>query len=105
MALYHFTTKPLSRGSRNTVNAIAYRAGCALYDSQTGQTFDHREKPVQHVELVLPQDAPLWARNIQKLISEDRQKGVQALVDIVEGAEKGSIHEFGENLNLPFIGN
>ncbi|MBX9621471.1 MAG: AAA family ATPase [Alphaproteobacteria bacterium] len=88
MALYHFSAKILSRSSRNTVNALAYRAGCKLYDERTGQTFNYQKKEVQHVELVLPQDAPLWAREIQKLIAEDRQKGVQAFCNIVEGAEK-----------------
>jgi ATP-dependent exoDNAse (exonuclease V) alpha subunit len=88
MAIYHFSAKVLSRTSRNTVSAIAYRAGCELYDKQTGQTFNYGDKAVQHVELLLPKDAPLWAREIQELMSKDRQKGVQALVDIVEAAEK-----------------
>lgn len=88
MALYHFSTKTLSRSSRNTVRAIAYRAGCKLYDEGTGQTFSYEDKAVQHVELLLPKDAPGWAVEIQKLIAEDRQKGVQAFVDIVEAAEK-----------------
>ncbi|MDZ4323398.1 MAG: AAA family ATPase, partial [Alphaproteobacteria bacterium] len=74
--------------SRNTVNALAYRAGCKLYDERTGQTFNYQKKEVQHVELVLPKDAPLWARKIQNLMAEDRQKGVQAFCNIVEGAEK-----------------
>ncbi|MBY0273417.1 MAG: MobA/MobL family protein, partial [Alphaproteobacteria bacterium] len=88
MALYHFSAKVFSRSSRNTVNAIAYRAGCKLYDERTGQTFNYQKKDVQHVELVLPKDAPLWVTEIQKLIAEDRQKGVQAFCNIVEGAEK-----------------
>ncbi len=88
MALFHFTTTPLSRSSRNTVRAIAYRAGCKLYDERTGQTFNYQNKAVQHVELALPQEAPEWAKNIQDLIKMDRQKGVQALVDIVEAAEE-----------------
>jgi Ti-type conjugative transfer relaxase TraA len=87
MALYHFTTRSLSRGTRNTVNAIAYRSGCELYDSRTGQTFDHQNKAVQHVELVLPKDAPQWTVEIQNLMAEDRQKGVQDFVDVVEGSE------------------
>lgn len=87
MALYHFTTKPFSRGTRNTVRAVAYRAGCKLYDERTGETFNYQSKAVQHVELLLPKDAPLWAQDVQNLIAEDRQKGVQAFVDIVEGAE------------------
>lgn len=88
MAIYHFSAKVISRTSRNTVSAIAYRAGCELYDKQTGQTFNYGDKAVQHVELLLPKDAPLWAREIQELMSQDRQKGVQTLVDIVEAAEK-----------------
>jgi ATP-dependent exoDNAse (exonuclease V) alpha subunit len=88
MALYHFTTRPLSRSSRNTVDALAYRAGCKLYDSRTGETFDYHNKPVQHVELLLPKDAPQWAKDIQELIKTNRQEGVQALCDRVEAAEK-----------------
>ncbi|MBA3814593.1 MAG: AAA family ATPase [Alphaproteobacteria bacterium] len=88
MALYHFSAKTFSRGSRNTVSAVAYRAGCKLYNERTGQSFDYRYKDVEHVELLLPKDAPSWAVEIQKLIAEDRQKGVQAFVDIVEAAEK-----------------
>src|SRR3989338_5050390 len=88
MALFHFSAKILSRSSRNTVNVLAYRAGCKLYDERTGQTFNYKNKEVQHVELVLPKDAPLWATEIQKLIAEDRQKGVQAFCNIVENAEK-----------------
>ncbi|MBA3814264.1 MAG: AAA family ATPase [Alphaproteobacteria bacterium] len=88
MALYHFCAKIISRSSRNTVSAAAYRSGCKLYDEQTGQSFDNRSKDVEHVELLLPKDAPAWFVEIQKLMLEDRQKGVQAFVDIVESAEK-----------------
>jgi hypothetical protein len=79
MAIYHFNTKLLSRSSRNTVRYIAYRAGCELYDQKTSQTFNYEDKPVQHVELLLPKDAPIWAIEIQALMAEDRQKGVRLL--------------------------
>lgn len=88
MALYHFSAKVLSRSSRNTVGALAYRAGCKLYDDQTGKFFNYESKPVEHVELLLPKDAPEWAVEIQQLIATDRQKGLQDLCNIVEGAEK-----------------
>lgn len=88
MALYHFSAKVLSRSSRNTVGALAYRAGCKLYDEKTGLSFDYRSKPVEHVELLLPKDAPHWAVEIQQLMERDRQKGAQALCDRVEAAEK-----------------
>jgi Ti-type conjugative transfer relaxase TraA len=88
MALYHFSVKTFSRGSRNTVGAIAYRAGCKLSDGRTGETFDYRSKSVEHVELLLPKNAPEWAVEVQNLIEVDRGKGVQALCTIVESAEK-----------------
>ncbi len=88
MALYHFSAKVLSRSSRNTVRAIAYRAGCELYDWRTGEIFNYKDKPVQHVELVLPKDAPEWAVEIQKLMGENRSKGVQAFSEMAEAAEK-----------------
>jgi len=88
MALYHLSAKVLSRSSRNTVRAIAYRSGCKLYDEKTGETFNYEHKAVEHVELVLPKDAPEWAVDIQKLMTENRRQGVQAFVDKIEGAEK-----------------
>lgn len=64
MALYHFSAKVLSRSSRNTVGAVAYRAGCKLYDEKTELSFNYQKKPVEHVELLLPKDAPEWAVDI-----------------------------------------
>ena len=78
----------LSRSDRNTVKAIAYRTGTDLYDERTGKWFYHSDKDVAHVELLLPKDAPAWAKELQKEISEDRQKGVQKLSDLAEAAEK-----------------
>ncbi|MBL0941919.1 MAG: AAA family ATPase, partial [Alphaproteobacteria bacterium] len=88
MAIYHMSAKILSRSSRNTVGATAYRAGCKLIDQQTGKSFDFRSKSVQHVELLLPESAPQWAHDLQNLITGGRQGGVQKLIDLVEGAEK-----------------
>jgi Ti-type conjugative transfer relaxase TraA len=87
MALFHFTANILSRSARNTVRAVAYRAGCQLVDSQTAKIFNYKNKDVQHVELLLPNNAPSWAVEIQKTMMADRQKGIQAFVDIVESAE------------------
>src|SRR3990167_8842254 len=87
MALYHFCAKILSHSTRNTVGAVAYRAGCELLDLRTGESYDYGNKAVQHVELVVPENAPQWIRNIQDLINTDRQEGVQALTQKVEAAE------------------
>lgn len=88
MALAHTRMKMLSRGSRNTVRALAYRAGCKLYDEQTGEVFDYRKKDVHHVELLIPNDAPEWTQDLKNLIVQDRQKGVQQFSDLCEQAEK-----------------
>jgi MobA/MobL family len=88
LALYHATIRYLSRSNRNTVKAVAYRTGTDLYDAKTGQWFYHSDKNVAHVEILLPKDAPLWAKELQKEISENRQKGVQKFSDLVEQAEK-----------------
>ncbi|OJW49632.1 MAG: hypothetical protein BGO67_03760 [Alphaproteobacteria bacterium 41-28] len=87
MALYHFSAKILSQSTRNTVGAVAYRAGCQLLDLRTGESFDYGNKAVQHVELVVPENAPQWIREIQDLINTDRQEGVQTLTQKVEAAE------------------
>ncbi|MBN9344193.1 MAG: hypothetical protein BGO76_00430 [Caedibacter sp. 38-128] len=90
MALAHGRLKVISRSNRNTVRALAYRTGCKVYDHRTGQLMITRKKmhDVQHVELLLPQEAPEWALNLRNLIAADRQKGVQQFSDIVEAHEK-----------------
>ena len=45
MAIYHLTTKPISRSSGRTATAsAAYRAGCEMTDTRTGLTFDYSKK-------------------------------------------------------------
>ena len=88
MAIYHFTTKALSRRTRSTVRAVAYRVGCELRDNQTGETFSYMKKEVAHVELLIPKEAPFWIKEVQALIGKNRQLGVQAFVDKVEATER-----------------
>lgn len=45
MAIYHLTTKPISRSSgRSATASAAYRAGCEITDTRTGLTFDYSKK-------------------------------------------------------------
>ena len=90
MALAHGRLKMISRSNRNTVRALAYRTGCKVYDHRIGELMVTVKKvhEVQHVELLLPQDAPEWALELRNLIATDRQKGVQKFSDIVEASEK-----------------
>lgn len=88
MAVYHASMRILSRSTRNTVKAAAYRTGTDIYDAKTGRWFYHSDKNVLHVELLLPKDAPAWSQKLQKEIDADRQKGVQKFSDLMERAEK-----------------
>ena len=66
MAIFHLTTKPLSRSSgRSAVAAAAYRTGTVLTDMRQGLTHDYeRRYGVEHEELVLPEgaDPVYWSR-------------------------------------------
>lgn len=45
MAIYHCTTKPISRSSGRTATASsAYRSACEIKDERTGKTFDYSKK-------------------------------------------------------------
>jgi ATP-dependent exoDNAse (exonuclease V) alpha subunit len=83
MAIYHLSTKPVSRGDgRSATAAGAYRAAALVHDLTTDQVFDYsRKRGVEHTEIVLPTAAAQqdinWARDRQALrnaaeISEKR---------------------------------
>ena len=67
MAIYHLTTKPITRRSgRSAIAAAAYRAGVVLRNFRDGRTHDYRSRKgrVVHSEIVLPEDVDAdWARD------------------------------------------
>lgn len=65
MAIYHLSVKTISRSAgRSATAAAAYRAGVEIADTRTGDVHDYRRKGgVEHSEIVLPKDAPDWARD------------------------------------------
>jgi hypothetical protein len=56
LAIYHCSTKPISRSSgRSATASIAYRAGVAIEDQRQGKTFDYSKRyGVLHAELLTP---------------------------------------------------
>lgn len=114
MAIYHHTTRMIGRsGGRNPTKALAYIAGTQLVDQKTNEIFDFKDKSVEEVKILLPHDAPSWAREVQRLVNENpdfnsrelddrgidsqeiddqklnnREKGLQLLSDIANSAEK-----------------
>ena len=88
MAIYSFHVGIVTRSKANTVEALAYRSGVSLTCPRTGETFSAPDRPVQHVDLLVPHDAPSWAHDLQSLVATDRPKGIQAFCDLAERAEK-----------------
>jgi ATP-dependent exoDNAse (exonuclease V) alpha subunit len=89
MAIYHHTTRMIGRSQGGSpVKALAYISGTQLHDERTGETWDFKDKSVQNVQILLPENAPAWAKDLQKLVSEDPEKGLQLLSDIANRAEK-----------------
>jgi Ti-type conjugative transfer relaxase TraA len=60
VAIYHFTTKIISRsGGRSIVRAAAYRSASCLFDQRIGVHYNYERKAgVIHTEILLPQGAP-----------------------------------------------
>lgn len=58
MAIYHLSTKPISRSrGRSATASIAYRAGVQIDDQRQGKTFDYTKRSgVLHTELLTPND-------------------------------------------------
>lgn len=109
MAIYHHTTRMIGRSNGGSpVKALAYISGARLSDERTGEVWDFKDKSIDDVRILLPDNAPLWAKEIQKMVSEDREhddknpdnrghnnreldnrdKGLQLLSDIANSAEK-----------------
>lgn len=65
MAIYHLSVKAISRSSgRSATAAAAYRAGEKITDERTGIIHDYTRKGgVQSADIVLPDNAPIWANN------------------------------------------
>lgn len=56
MAIYHCSTKPISRGKgRSATAASAYRSGSKIHDKRTGDVHDYtKKKGVTHTEIITP---------------------------------------------------
>lgn len=89
MAIYHHTTRMIGRSRGGSpVKALSYISGTELKDHRTGEIWNFKNKPVQDVQILLPDNAPLWAKDIQNLVLKDREKGLQLLSHLTNAAEK-----------------
>lgn len=69
MAIYHLSVKTISRSAgRSATAAAAYRAGVEITDERTGEIHDYTRKGgVESAAIILPDNAPEWARDRAQL--------------------------------------
>ena len=69
MAIYHLSVKTISRSAgRSATAAAAYRAGVEITDERMGEIHDYRRKGgVESAAVILPDNAPEWARDRSQL--------------------------------------
>lgn len=92
MALFSMRVQVIKRsGGRSAVAAAAYRSGEKLTDDRQGLTHDYRNRGgVEHKEILLPDDAPIWVRGIDR----------QALWNAVEAGEKRKDSQTARELRI-----
>lgn len=80
MALFSWSMQIIKRSAgRSVVAAAAYRAGERLHDERQGLVHDYRRRSgVEHTEILLPDDSPIWVRGIDR----------EGLWNAVEAGEK-----------------
>lgn len=69
MAIFHLSVKTISRSAgRSATAAAAYRAGAKITDERTGEIHDYTRKGgVESAAVILPDNAPEWARDRAQL--------------------------------------
>ena len=80
MALFSWSMQVIKRSAgRSVVAAAAYRSAERLRDERQGIVHDYRRRSgVEHTEIIIPDDAPIWVRDI----------GREGLWNKVEAGEK-----------------
>lgn len=114
MAIYHFSMKTISRSQgRSATAAIAYRAGVKIHDELTGSIHDYQKKSgVLGTGIVLPNGAPNWAQDREKLWNAVEQKEtrknstvareiiVALPAELPETAREKMVHDFARQLTV-----
>ena len=113
MAIYHLSTKPISRSSgRSAVASIAYRAGIAITDERLGKTYDYTKRHgVLWTGLATPSDVKVDRNELWNLAekSENRSNSRTAREIVINiphelmGGDQGTgnmlAHEFASQLS------
>lgn len=86
MAIYHLTTKPISRSSgRSATASAAYRAGCKITDDRTGEIHDYtRKSGVLYSEIITPDNVPIDRSELwNKAEAAERRKDARIAREII----------------------
>ena len=116
MAIYHLSTKPISRSSgRSAVASIAYRAGIAITDERLGKTYDYTKRHgVLWTGLATPNDVKVDRNELWNLAekSENRSNSRTAREIVINiphelmGGDQGTgnmlAHEFASRLSKKY---
>jgi Ti-type conjugative transfer relaxase TraA len=104
VAIYHLSAKIISRSKgQSVVAAAAYRASESLEDERYGSTHDYtRKEGVEHSEILLPDGAPAWMADRQRLWNQveatERRKDAQLARELEIGLPLELTHD--ENVAL-----
>jgi ATP-dependent exoDNAse (exonuclease V) alpha subunit len=92
MALFSMRVQVIKRSAgRSAVAAAAYRSGEKLRDERQGITHNYQNRSgVEHKEILLPSDAPIWVRGIDR----------QTLWNEVEANEKRKDSQTARELRI-----
>ena len=76
MAIYHLSTKPISRSSgRSSVASIAYRAGISITDERLGKTYDYTKRHgVLWTGLAMPNDVKIDRNELWNLAEKSENR-------------------------------
>ena len=116
MAIYHLSTKPISRSSgRSAVASIAYRAGIAITDERLGKTYDYTKRHgVLWTGLATPNDVKIDRNELWNLAekSENRSNSRTAREIVIniphelmqgdQGTGNMLAHEFASQLSKKY---
>ena len=109
MAIYHLSAKIVSRGKgQSVVAAAAYRASESLQDERYGMTHDYtRKEGVEHSEILLPEGAPEWMADRQRLWNQveatEKRKDAQLARELEIGLPLELTHDENVELMRDFV--
>ena len=97
MAIFHLTTKVISRGKgQSAIAAAAYRSGERLRDEQTGEIKEYkaRAERIEFEGMYAPKDAPEWAQERNQFWNHAERTETRKDARLAREIEIALPHEF-----------